>query len=294
MMGEESDERFTPPSFDGLPLDQYLSPGLVLPYSASRGCYWRRCSFCPEKAEGTPYRPTPPDRVTAHLRELSSRHKPSLIHLVDNALSPALMTRIAESPFGVPWCGFARFVPLLADVDFCKALKASGCVMLKLGLESGDLRVLEALEKGLTPEKAARALAALKQAGVATYVYLLFGTPPETKASAQRTLDFVAAHSGSIDFLNIALFNLPVHCMEAGTLELRPSTTAISPFTPISSTPSAGTDERSGSPRQGIPKAPRHPPYHLAPTSPLHLESCPFFSHGPAGLRAGRPIGPSS
>ncbi len=222
MMGEKSDERLLPPSFDGLPLDQYLSPGLVLPYSASRGCYWRRCSFCPEKAEGTPYRPTPPEMVDEHLRELSSRHRPSLIHLVDNALSPALMTRIAEGPFGVPWCGFARFVPLLTDVDFCKALKASGCVMLKLGLESGDRHVLEALEKGLSLETAARALAALKQAGVATYVYLLFGTPPETKASAQRTLDFVAAHSGSIDFLNVALFNLPVHCAEAGTLELRP------------------------------------------------------------------------
>jgi len=222
MVGEKSDERLLPPSFDGLPLDQYLSPGLVLPYSASRGCYWRRCSFCPEKAEGTPYRPAPPEKVDEHLRELSSRHRPSLIHLVDNALSPALMERIAEGPFGVPWCGFARFVPLLADVDFCKALKASGCVMLKLGLESGDQRVLEALEKGLSLEKAARALAALKQAGVATYVYLLFGTPPETKASAEKTLNFVAAHSGSIDFLNVALFNLPVHCAEAGTLELRP------------------------------------------------------------------------
>ena len=222
MMGEKTDERLLPPSFDGLPLDQYLSPGLVLPYSASRGCYWRRCSFCPEKAEGTLYRPTPPGTVTAHLRELSSRHKPSLIHLVDNALSPGLMTRIAEGPFGVPWCGFARFVPLLSDVDFCRALKASGCVMLKLGLESGDQGVLEALEKGLSLEKAARALAALKQAGVATYVYLLFGTPPETRGSAQRTLDFVAAHSGSIDFLNVALFNLPVHCDEAGGLELRP------------------------------------------------------------------------
>ena len=222
IMGEKSGERLLPPSFDGLPLDQYLSPGLVLPYSASRGCYWRRCSFCPEKAEGTPYRPTPPDVVAPHLRELSSRHRPYLIHLVDNALSPALMTGITESPFGVPWCGFSRFVPLLADVDFCKALKASGCVMLKLGLESGDPHVLESLEKGLSPEKAARALAALKEAGVATYVYLLFGTPPETRASAQRTLDFVAAHRGSIDFLNVALFNLPVHCTEAERLELRP------------------------------------------------------------------------
>ena len=222
MVGERSDERLLPPSFEGLPLDQYLSPGPVLPYSASRGCYWRHCSFCPEKAEGTPYGPTPPGEVIAHARELSSRHLPALIHLVDNALSPTLMARIAENPLGAPWYGFARISSHLGDTDFCKALKASGCVMLKLGLESGDQRVLDALEKGVSLENAARALAALKKAGVATYVYLLFGTPPETRESARRTLDFVAAHCGSIDFLNIALFNLPVHCPEARALELRP------------------------------------------------------------------------
>jgi hypothetical protein len=222
MVGERSHESFLPTHFDGFPLDRYLSPGPVLPYSASWGCYWRRCSFCPEKAEGTPYRPTPPDGVIAHLQELSSRHKPALIHLVDNALSPALMTRIAENPFGAPWYGFARISPHLADVDFCKALKASGCVMLKVGLESGDQGVLDALEKGVSLENAEEALAALKKAGVATYVYLLFGTPPETGESAQRTLHFVAAHSGSIDFLNVALFNLPVHCPEGRTLGLRP------------------------------------------------------------------------
>ena len=38
------------PDFLGLPLELYLSPGLILPYSASTGCYWNRCSFCPEKS----------------------------------------------------------------------------------------------------------------------------------------------------------------------------------------------------------------------------------------------------
>ncbi len=222
MLGKETDGRPFSPSFDGLPLDQYISPGPILPYSASKGCYWRRCSFCPEKAEGTPFSPTPLDHVVRDLVELQSRHKPALIHLVDNAVSPALMTRIAKGPFASPWYGFARIAPDLADVDFCKSLKASGCAMLKLGLESGDQHILDTLEKGINLEVAAGALAALKQAGIATYVYLLFGTPPETQESARKTLHFVATHCGSIDFLNIAIFNLPIHCGDARTLELRP------------------------------------------------------------------------
>jgi len=50
----------------------------------------------------------------------------------------------------------------------------------------------------------------LAEAGIATYVYLLFGTPAETPEAARRTLAFTAAHARQIGFLNLALFNLPV------------------------------------------------------------------------------------
>ena len=32
-----------PPDFDGLPLDKYFVPTKILPYLATRGCYWGRC-----------------------------------------------------------------------------------------------------------------------------------------------------------------------------------------------------------------------------------------------------------
>ena len=38
------------PDFGGLPIEKYLAPGFILPYAASFGCYWNKCSFCPEKA----------------------------------------------------------------------------------------------------------------------------------------------------------------------------------------------------------------------------------------------------
>ncbi|MBN1104859.1 MAG: radical SAM protein, partial [Deltaproteobacteria bacterium] len=50
---------------------------------------------------------------------------------------------------------------------------------------------------------------------IGTYVYLLFGTPPETLEKARRTLDFVAAHHDFIDFLNLAIFNMPLHGPDA-------------------------------------------------------------------------------
>ena len=221
LFGVEELKEETCPSFDRLPLDLYLAPGPILPYAGSRGCYWRRCSFCPENTQGQTCSPKPGSRVIADLRLLSATHRPALIHLVDDAISPALMKALAASPMDTPWYGFARITADLADPEFCRQLRASGCVMLKLGLESGDQRLLDALGKGIDLETAARALAALRHAGIGTYVYLLFGTPKEDLASARKTLAFVAAHSDFIDFLNLAVFNMPINCEEAYGLDLR-------------------------------------------------------------------------
>jgi len=212
--GEEKQDRGLP-AFEDLPLKDYLAPGTILPYSAASGCWWRRCSFCPEQAEGNSYRPLEPARVTADLRRLADRWRPALIHLLDNALSPALLKALTASPPGAPWYGFARMTPELKDPAFCRRLRESGCVMLQLGLESGEQRVLDALAKGFSLETAVLALTNLKAAGIATYVYLLFGTPAETLDAARRTLAFTTALAGKIDFLNLAIFNLPAYGAEA-------------------------------------------------------------------------------
>ncbi len=204
-----------PPDYTDLPLADYLSPGLILPYSGGSGCYWNRCSFCPERAEGNAYHPVPIARVLSDLRALTDQSGPVLIHLLDNAVSPALLRALAEQPPGPPWYGFARFDEHLADRDFCRALKRSGCVMLKLGLESGDQGVLERMCKGIDLGVASQVLHNLRECGIAVYCYLLFGTPGETLVEARRTLDFVARHHQAINFLNLALFNMPLFGDEA-------------------------------------------------------------------------------
>ena len=203
------------PDYHDFSFNEYLAPGLILPYSASRGCYWHRCTFCPEKAEKSAYHPTTPEIVLDDLGKLVADTHPILIHFLDNAMSPALLHRLTIQPPGVPWYGFVRFTPELHDPDFCMALKKSGCVMLKLGLESGDQAVLDSMEKNIHLEEASHSLQNLHQAGIGTYVYLLFGIPAEDQAAAEKTRDFVIRHAPWIDFLNVAIFNLPLFSDEA-------------------------------------------------------------------------------
>lgn len=209
-----------PPDFTDLPLDRYLASGLILPYSASTGCYWNRCSFCPEKAEGSSYAKLSSEQVMEDLKHLVSTFKPRLIHLLDNAVAPSLMKRIIQQPPGTDWYGFARVSPELSDPVFCKDLRKSGCVLLKLGIESGSQVVLDSMDKGINLKMVEETLTALRLAGIATYVYLLFGTPTESLTEARQTLDFTIRNASSITFLNLAVFNLPQNSAETDTLEL--------------------------------------------------------------------------
>ncbi len=96
---------------------------------------------------------------------LKLRIHPTLIHFLDNALPPKALHHLIKNPPGTPWYGFVRITSHLADPEFARNLKAAGCVMLKLGIESGDPDVLNALEKGIELKTVSAALQTLKAAG---------------------------------------------------------------------------------------------------------------------------------
>lgn len=218
---DDAEGRIPRPDYSALQGNNYLAPGFVLPYSSSSGCYWNGCAFCPEKAEGNPYVPVPPKQAVSDIKILAKETNPSLLHFLDNAISPALLNALAAERLGFPWYGFARIGSPLTDQDFCMKLKRSGCVMLKLGIESGDQRVLDKMNKGVSVEMASAVLRNLKKAEIASYVYLIFGTPAETETGAKKTLDFTVKHSDCIDFLNLALFNMPICSETASEIDTR-------------------------------------------------------------------------
>ncbi len=220
LLGGEDILQHHRPDFTGLAHSDYLAPGFILPYAASSGCYWNKCSFCPETAEKNPYTSIPSELVLDDIDLLSRQTGPVLLHFLDNAISPSLLKALASKPPHVAWYGFARIHPELADADYCRALRTSGCVMLKLGLESGNQAVLDTMHKGINLDLAAGTLKALQGAGIASYVYLLFGTPAESKVEARHTLDFIANHADGVTFLNLAIFNMPICSPEASTLEV--------------------------------------------------------------------------
>lgn len=215
LMGRNCNKGQFRPIYDRFPLKDYLSPGLILPCSASSGCYWQKCLFCPEKAEGNPYAPLSAELVIDDIDALIKQHNPVLVHFLDNAMSPSLLKGLIARPLNTPWYGFVRITDHFRDPDFCKGLRKSGCAMLKIGIESGNQAVLDNLQKGINLETASIALKNIRKAGIGTFLYFLFGTPPEGPAEAGHTMAFVKRHHMEIDFLNLAVFNMPLHSPDA-------------------------------------------------------------------------------
>jgi radical SAM superfamily enzyme YgiQ (UPF0313 family) len=159
-----------------------------------------------------PYACLPPADFPLLLRQLAAETGVRHFHFTDDAVPVSVLRRLAEAAAemtGLGWHGFVRFERPLTEPAFAAALAASGCRLLQLGLESGSQAALDRLRKGTRLADAAVILANLRRAGIATYVYVLLGAPGETVDEAEQTLHFLEENAASIDFLNLAIMNLP-------------------------------------------------------------------------------------
>jgi hypothetical protein len=193
--------------------DSYLVPQPTVPVALGRGCYWRRCTFCPDYLHPK-YKACRPDALGNWLEGVAGRFPAgAMLHLTDSALSPALLSRVAEvvrsRRLPLRWHGFVRLERRYEDPDFMQQLAEGGCAMLQWGLETASPRLLELMEKGITPEQARAVLRSSAQAGIRNHAYLLFGLPTETDDDRECTLTFIQEESERLQDLNASILNLP-------------------------------------------------------------------------------------
>ncbi|MCK5914567.1 MAG: radical SAM protein, partial [Deltaproteobacteria bacterium] len=84
LMGKDLAGSDSKPDYSGFSELEYLAPGRILPYAASSGCYWNKCAFCPEKAEGSYYCQVPPKVALQELTQLLGESRYKLLHFLDN------------------------------------------------------------------------------------------------------------------------------------------------------------------------------------------------------------------
>ena len=211
------------PDFDGLPLDRYLAPRLVLPLLTARGCYYGKCAFC-NVGYGEPdsFSLLGSELLADQMLTLKRKYGVEEIFFSDEALTPRTLRDLSAilAREGVPllWGGCARFEkPISAEL--LQHMYDGGCRMIFFGLESASEAIMQRMLKGTQLEHMHRILRESTAAGIWNHTFFFFGFPGESLDDAQKTVNFLYQNKYHVNSAGFGIFLLeldaPVHLAPA-------------------------------------------------------------------------------
>ena len=196
------------PTWDGLPLDRYLSvldmlnpmhrlwsDGRWNKLTVAHGCYWKKCSFCDVSLDyigryDAIAATTLVDRIETIIQETGQTG----FHFVDEAAPPkalkALADELGKRNRAISWWGNIRFEKSFTP-ELCQQLADSGCIAVSGGLEVASDRLLKLMQKGVSVEQVARVTRAFSDAGILVHAYLMYGFPTQTVQDTVDALEYV-------------------------------------------------------------------------------------------------------
>ena len=202
-----------PPDFDGLPLEKYFVPHLILPYLATRGCYYGRCTFCDHfqgYVEG--FRTKQVDQIVEEIKFLKDKHGTRYFHFTDESYPPALFQKLSrkliDDKLDIAWTTHMRFEESLLEEKVWQDVAESGCKYLHFGYESGNQRVLKLMDKSTKLDAIETNLRMSSEAGIWNHLMGFFGFPGETNEEADDSKAFVEKNSAHIHSLGFMTFVL--------------------------------------------------------------------------------------
>jgi anaerobic magnesium-protoporphyrin IX monomethyl ester cyclase len=205
-----------PPDFDGLPMEKYFVPEPILPYLATRGCYWGRCEFC-DHGEGytSGYRTKKDWQIIDELTFLKEKYQTRHFHFTDESYPPALFRKVTrklvESKLDIAWTTHIRFEKSLLSDEIWQDAQDSGCKYLHMGYESGSERVLQLMDKATTTDIIQQSLELSSRHGVWNHVMGFFGFPGETYEDAKFSTQFLEDNREHVHSIGFGTFDLSKH-----------------------------------------------------------------------------------
>ncbi len=191
------------PSYDGLPLDKYISViemtnpmhslwsnGRWNKLMLAHGCYWGKCAFCDGSLDYIGrYEPNSVEVLVDRIEKIIEQTGERGFHFIDEAAPPALLRSLSEElikrKITITWWTNIRFEKSFNE-ELCHLMKKSGCIAVSGGLEVASDRLLRLIGKGVTVEQVARVTDNFANAEIMVHAYLMYGFPTQ---SAQETID---------------------------------------------------------------------------------------------------------
>ena len=198
------------PSKYNLPLFSYVKPpGATM--ITSRGCPYQ-CSYCDRSVFKRGYRYNSPSYIYEHMKYLRNHFGVRHINIYDDLFTlhreriESLCDMLIQKPLGVQFNCAVRVGH--TDDALLRILKSAGCLMVSIGIESGEPALLEVHKPGVYLDEVRNTVARVHAAGLRVKGLFMMGLPGETPESIKKTSDFVM--SLELDDMNMAKFT-PFH-----------------------------------------------------------------------------------
>ncbi len=182
---------------DLLPLDKYWAPflGHYTFVEASRGCSYR-CIFCRQAVMWQwKFRKRSGKSIAEEALYVHSLGVDNILFHADTfTLNQQMVEELCESLIaaGAPfrWACNTHVHNLYQRPDLVKKMKAAGCWMIAIGIESGDDQVLKNIKKQITAEQAESVVRMIDALGIEPWGYFVLGLPGDTIETINKTIDF--------------------------------------------------------------------------------------------------------
>ncbi|MCF8112152.1 MAG: B12-binding domain-containing radical SAM protein [Desulfobacteraceae bacterium] len=189
-----------------LPLFSYIkTPGATM--VTSRGCPYK-CSYCDRSVFKSGYRYNSAHYIYEHMKYLRKRFGVRHINIYDDLFTlhrdriARLCELLASKPLGINFNCAVRVGH--TDDELLRMLKAAGCLMVSLGIETGDPELLAIHKPGVYIEEVKDTVKRIQAAGLRAKGLFMMGLPGESEESIKKTSDFVL--SLDLDDMNMAKF----------------------------------------------------------------------------------------
>ncbi|MGD2125159.1 MAG: radical SAM protein [Desulfobacteraceae bacterium] len=161
----------------------------------SRGCPYH-CSFClwPQSMYGHKQRFRSLDNVFSEIDFLVDRYGLKEINVDDGTFTTnrqrviEFCQRLRQEKLKLVWTCNGRVDNL--DDEMLTEMKASGCKMIRLGVESGSQEVLNKIRKGLSLDQIEDGIRLVKKHGIQALGGFMFGFPYDSRESVEQTIQF--------------------------------------------------------------------------------------------------------
>ncbi len=200
-------------SLKGYDLKAYFTPEIVMPFQTSRGCYWRKCSFC-DHDFGMCYNIKNLDKLIEEIKYFKENYGITKFEFIDEAISPSYMEtmckRFIEEKLNIEFFCDARL-----ETGFSKEIlelaARAGLKMVLWGYESGSRKIMDLINKGIDVDNRLNILRDSRDAGIFNFAFIFFGFPAETKEDAMMTIDEICANTDIINTYGKSMFTMGKH-----------------------------------------------------------------------------------